>query len=154
MNIHVRIWKMFTNKVAALLPEYTVVRTYDAVAKFELVQDSHSPQCFVTLEAKSRERLSNQKIFDVYEFLVWLIAPLDESDEMAAMDARLSDLDTLADAFSLKRLVLEDEAGSVVLIADEETETVGNNPFELNELVELKLFCVRFGVTIKHERRG
>lgn len=152
MNKHVRIWRMITNKVAELLPDFEVVRTYDAVSRFRELQGNGAKKAYVVLEAKSRERLSNRRIFDVYEFLVWLVERIEEPDVTAAMDERMVYLDKLADAFSLRKFEMSDEEGILVLIADDETETLGNNPYDLNSLADSELFSVQFGVTIKHER--
>ena len=152
MNMHVRIWQALTDMIAQLLPDYTVTREYNAVAKYsELTPSNATPKAFVTLENKGRERITSEAIFDVYVFQLWIVEYL---PDIQTMDERLGLLDTIADAFSMKRITLTDDEGAIVVIADEETETLGGNPFDLDDLLDSNLFSVKFSITLKLGRHA
>lgn len=150
MNRHVQLWEALTLKIRELLPEFTVRRTYDPLAELSEIQTG-TPLGFLTLTAKSRERLDSRRIFDVYEFELWLVRDLPADDPQSAMDEYLEYLDRVGDVFSLKVLKLEMDGEPVKVFFPEESETLGNEAFEDSEYAQGR-FSARIGFTAKTER--
>lgn len=150
MNRHVQLWEALTMKIRELLPEFTVRRTYDPLAELSEIQTG-TPLGFLTLTAKSRERLDSRRIFDVYEFELWLVRDLPADDPQSAMDEYLEYLDRVGDVFSLKVLKLEMDGEPVKVFFPEESETLGNEAFEDSEYAQGR-FSARIGFTAKTER--
>ncbi|MBQ4143741.1 MAG: hypothetical protein IJD43_09725 [Thermoguttaceae bacterium] len=150
MNRHVQLWEALTMKIRELLPVFTVRRTYDPLAELSEIQTG-TPLGFLTLTAKSRERLDSRRIFDVYEFELWLVRDLPADDPQSAMDEYLEYLDRVGDVFSLKVLKLEMDGEPVKVFFPEESETLGNEAFEDSEYAQGR-FSARIGFTAKTER--
>ena len=147
------VWKAVCEEVGVVLtpsggeaPE--VIRTYNAQTAYSAVTEQ---KILVVLTSQSREQTSSRAIWDVYEFSILVLEPFTERDlpaQMEHLDSLLEIIPNLADHFSMKRL----ERNGIEMICNEQAVTIGNRPFELDELIDQQIFSFEMGVTVRVAR--
>ena len=147
------VWKAVCDEVAVAMtpsggeaPE--VIRTYNAQTAY---LDVPAQKILVVLTGQSREQTCSRSLWDVYEFSVLVLEPFTErthSAQMEHLDNLLEIIPTLADHFSMKRIVRND----IEMIFNEQAVTIGNRPYELDELVDQQVFSFEMGLTVRVTR--
>lgn len=147
------VWKAVCDEVAVAMtpaggtaPE--VIRTYNAQNAYS---DVNEQKILVVLTSQSREQTSSRSIWDVYEFSVLVLEPFVERDlpaQMDHLDSLLEIIPDLADHFSMKRL----ERNGIEMIFNEQAVTIGNRPYELDELIDQQIFSFEMGLTVRVAR--
>lgn len=147
------VWKAVCDEVAVAMtpaggeaPE--VIRTYNAQTAY---LDVTAQKILVVLTGQSREQTCSRSIWDVYEFSVLVLEPFTERtlpEQMEHLDNLLEIIPNLADHFSMKRL----ERNGIEMICNEQAVTIGNRPYELDELVDQQIFSFEMGLTVRVAR--
>ncbi len=147
------VWQTLCDEVATVLTPQngtapTVIRTYDPQAHFADVSER---KILVTMTGQGREQINSRKIWDTYDFSVILLEPIQEQDEMernAHLDQLLNLLPTLGDHFSLRSITKDD----LEMVFLEQAVTIGNRPFELDELLDHHFFSFEMSLTVRVPR--
>ena len=153
MSKAAEVWKAVCEEVGVAMtlargeaPE--VIRTYNAQTAYSAVTEQ---RILVVLTSQSREQTSSRSIWDVYEFSVLVLEPFTERDlsaQMEHLDSLLEIIPDLADHFSMKRL----ERNGIEMIFTEQAVTIGNRPYELDELIDQQIFSFEMGLTVRVAR--
>lgn len=147
------VWQALCDEVSTVLTPSggtapTVIRTYDPQSHFADVSER---KILVTMTGQGREQINSKKIWDTYDFSVILLEPVQEQDEAernAHLDELLNLLPTLGDHFSLCSIVKDD----LQMVFSEQAVTIGNRPFELDELIDHHFFSFEMSLTVRVPR--
>lgn len=147
------VWQTLCDEVATVLTPTdgtapTVIRTYDPQSHFADVSER---KILVTMTGQGREQINSKKIWDTYDFSIILLEPIQEQDEAERnqhLDGLLNLIPTLGDHFSLRSITKND----LQMIFSEQAVTIGNRPFELDELIDHHFFSFEMSLTVRVPR--
>lgn len=109
------IWQAVTDEVSRVLPTFRVSRSYDAV---QALSEITQPTAIVTLDGRYWEELTQAAWSEKLEFLIWLSAPQDSTEDM---DEYLDLVDAVMRRFSQDFLVTD--CGKLVFSGIVESES-------------------------------